>query len=61
MYDPETNEVAPFEDFMGSHGGIGGPQTHPFAVVPVEWPEPSEPIVGVEAMHRALQGWLGER
>ncbi len=61
MYDPETNEVAPFEDFMGSHGGIGGPQTHPFAVVPIEWPEPAEPIVGVEAMHHALQGWLGER
>ncbi len=60
MYDPEVNEVAPFEEFMGSHGGLGGPQTKPFAVVPSEWSEPDGPIVGVEAMHEALRGWLGE-
>jgi uncharacterized membrane protein YvlD (DUF360 family) len=58
MYDPATDEVAPFEEFMGSHGGLGGPQMHPFAVVPTEWPEPAAPIVGVEAMHEALRGWL---
>ena len=29
MYDPEANEVAPFEEFMGSHGGLGGWQSHP--------------------------------
>jgi uncharacterized membrane protein YvlD (DUF360 family) len=60
MYDPAANEVAPFEEFMGSHGGLGGPQTKPFAVVPSEWSEPDGPIVGVEAMHEALRGWLGE-
>ncbi len=60
MYDPGTDEVAPFEEFMGSHGGLGGPQTKPFAVVPAEWSEPQAPIVGVEAMHAALRGWLGE-
>ncbi|HEY7267819.1 MAG TPA: phage holin family protein, partial [Solirubrobacterales bacterium] len=27
MYDPEANEVAPFEEFMGSHGGLGGWQS----------------------------------
>jgi uncharacterized membrane protein YvlD (DUF360 family) len=60
MYDPEADEVAPFEEFMGSHGGLGGAQSHPFAVVPSGWsPEPPE-IVGVEAMHAALQTWLGE-
>jgi hypothetical protein len=58
VYDPAADEVAPFEDFMGSHGGLGGPQTHPFAVLPAAWPEPSRPIVGVEAMHAALRGWL---
>jgi uncharacterized membrane protein YvlD (DUF360 family) len=56
----ESNEVAPVEEFMGSHGGLGGWQSHPFALVPSEWSEPSEPIVGVEAMHRALRGWLAE-
>jgi uncharacterized membrane protein YvlD (DUF360 family) len=60
MYDPATDEVAPFEEFMGSHGGLGGPQMHPFAVVPSEWPEPAAPIVGVEAMHAALRDWLAQ-
>jgi Type I phosphodiesterase / nucleotide pyrophosphatase len=60
MYDPEADEVAPFEEFMGSHGGLGGSQSHPFAVVPSAWsPEPPD-IVGVEAMHAALRTWLGE-
>jgi hypothetical protein len=59
MYDPRTDEVAPFEEFMGSHGGLGGPQTRPFAVVPAAWREPAAPIVGVEAMHEALREWLG--
>jgi hypothetical protein len=45
---------------MGSHGGLGGPQMHPFAVVPTEWPEPAAPIVGVEAMHEALRDWLAQ-
>jgi uncharacterized membrane protein YvlD (DUF360 family) len=60
MYDPAADEVAPFEDFMGSHGGLGGPQMKPFAVVPTEWSEPVEPIVGVEAMHEVLRDWLAQ-
>jgi uncharacterized membrane protein YvlD (DUF360 family) len=60
MYDPSANEVAPFEEFMGSHGGLGGPQTRPFAVVPAEWSEPPAAIVGVQAMHEALRDWLAE-
>jgi uncharacterized membrane protein YvlD (DUF360 family) len=59
MYDSAVQEVAPFEEFMGSHGGLGGPQTKPFALIPSEWSEPAEPIVGVEAMHEALREWLG--
>jgi len=58
MYDPDTEEVAPFEEFMGSHGGLGGPQTRPFAVVPADWAQPPQPIVGVEQMHAALRRWL---
>jgi uncharacterized membrane protein YvlD (DUF360 family) len=59
-YDPVTDEVGPFEEFMGSHGGLGGPQMRPLAVVPVSWSQPAEPIVGDEAMHRTLRGWLTE-
>jgi uncharacterized membrane protein YvlD (DUF360 family) len=58
LYDPEAREIAPFEEFMGSHGGLGGPQMKPFAVLPSEWADPGEPIVGVEAMHAALMRWL---
>jgi uncharacterized membrane protein YvlD (DUF360 family) len=58
VYDPATGEVAPFEEFMGSHGGLGGPQTHPFAVVPAGWSDPAAPVVGVEAMHELLRDWL---
>ena len=60
MYDPTCEEVAPFEEFMGSHGGLGGPQTKPFAVIPVQWSEPAKPIVGVEAMHEQLRDWLAD-
>jgi uncharacterized membrane protein YvlD (DUF360 family) len=60
MYDPEANEVAPFEEFMGSHGGLGGWQSHPFALVPAAWTEPEKPIVGSRAMHDTIRGWLTE-
>jgi len=60
MYDPEANEIAPFEEFMGSHGGLGGWQSRPFALIPSAWSEPPAPIVGVEAMHHAIRGWLQE-
>ena len=60
MYDPEANEVAPFEEFMGSHGCLGGWQARPFAMVPATWSEPTLPIVGVRAMHETLRGWLTE-
>ena len=58
VFDPDANEVAPFEEFMGSHGGLGGWQAHPFALVPVSWDAPAEPIVGVRAMHEALRAWM---
>jgi uncharacterized membrane protein YvlD (DUF360 family) len=60
VYDPEANEVAPFEEFMGSHGGLGGWQSRPFALVPAGWSEPQKPIVGVRAMHEVIRGWLTE-
>ena len=59
-YDPDEDEVGPFEEFMGSHGGLGGPQMKPVAVVPTSWSEPTAPIVGDEAMHHTLRAWLAE-
>jgi len=59
-YDPAADEVQPFEDFMGSHGGLGGMQMHPFAVVPAQWSEPAAPIVGARQMHLQLKRWMAE-
>jgi uncharacterized membrane protein YvlD (DUF360 family) len=53
--DPVTEEVASFEPLIGCHGGFGGPQTRPFLAVPREWPQPTEPIVGGEAVNALIR------
>src|SRR5215211_8475898 len=59
-YWPETGEVAAFEELVGSHGGLGGPQSYPFVLVPRDWALPKEPIIGAEAMHRQMRRWLAD-
>ena len=59
-YDPELDEVAAFEHQVGSHGSLGGPQTHPFVLYPADLAAPDEPILGSPALHRVLKGWLAE-
>lgn len=60
IYDPVTNEVCAFEAQVGSHGGLGGPQTHPFLLYPADLSAPTEPIDGAVAIHRILKSWLAE-
>ncbi|MAT07047.1 MAG: hypothetical protein CL424_18595 [Acidimicrobiaceae bacterium] len=57
-YDPETNELPAFEHQVGSHGALGGPQTHPFVLHPVELPVPAERVRSAPELHRVLKGWL---
>jgi uncharacterized membrane protein YvlD (DUF360 family) len=57
-YWPEEDEVAAFEELVGSHGGMGGSQSRPFVLYPSSWPMPSEPIFGAVAMHRQIRRWL---
>jgi uncharacterized membrane protein YvlD (DUF360 family) len=59
-YWEETDEVAAFEELVGSHGGMGGEQSHPFALAPAGWAMPGEPIVGAETMHGLMRRWLAE-
>jgi uncharacterized membrane protein YvlD (DUF360 family) len=59
-YWADTDEVAAFEELVGSHGGMGGTQSHPFAIVPAEWKLPDEPVIGAPAMHRLMRGWLAD-
>jgi uncharacterized membrane protein YvlD (DUF360 family) len=54
----DTGEVAAFEELVGSHGGMGGTQSHPFVLHPAELPWPEAPVVGAEHVHRILRGWL---
>ena len=39
-YWADTDEVAAFEELVGSHGGMGGGQSFPFALVPADWRRP---------------------
>jgi len=59
-YWRETDEVAAFEELVGSHGGMGGGQSFPFAVVPAEWRLPDGPVVGAEALHAHFRTWLAD-
>ena len=58
QYDPELGEVAAFEELIGSHGGLGGMQTKPFILHPIDW-ELDEPVpLGAPAIYRNLRRWL---
>jgi hypothetical protein len=56
--DPGTDEVAAFEELIGSHGGMGGWQTQPCLVYPAAWPAPEGRLMGAPAVHRQLKRWI---
>jgi hypothetical protein len=57
VYDGDLDEVAAFEELVGSHGGMGGPQNRPFVLAPAELPFGPEPLVGAPAVHQQLRAW----
>ncbi len=59
FYDPDLEQGCAFEELISFHGGLGGPQTRPFVLCPVELPLPPDPIVGAAAVHKLLSGWRG--
>ncbi|MEU9252208.1 phage holin family protein [Streptomyces sp. NPDC048270] len=59
-YDPRTGAVHAFEEQIGSHGGLGGEQGHPFLMWPTELSDPGGELVGAEAVHGVLRRWLRE-
>jgi uncharacterized membrane protein YvlD (DUF360 family) len=59
QYDAELGEVAAFEELIGSHGGLGGPQTEPFILHPVEWQLDEEIPLGAPVIYRNIRRWLG--
>jgi len=57
--DPDTQEVAAFEELVGSHGGLGGWQTSAFVLHPADWLWPVDGrIVGAPALYGRLVAWL---
>ena len=56
--DPVTDEVAAFEELVGSHGGIGGWQTRAFVLHPADWLAEEARLVGAPAVHDQLVAWL---
>ncbi|HSC02997.1 MAG TPA: phage holin family protein [Solirubrobacteraceae bacterium] len=57
FYDPELEQGCAFEELISFHGGLGGPQTQPFILHPVELPSPADPLVGAAAVHDLLIDW----
>ena len=57
FYDPDLDEGCAFEELISFHGGMGGLQTRPFILAPVEFTLPDQKIVGAAHVHELLQGW----
>ena len=57
FYDPELEQGCAFEELISFHGGLGGPQTRPFILYPVELPMPARRIVGAAGVHDLISGW----
>jgi uncharacterized membrane protein YvlD (DUF360 family) len=57
FYDQQVDEGCAFEELISFHGGMGGPQTRPFILSPVDLPLPEQPIVGAASVHEVLARW----
>jgi uncharacterized membrane protein YvlD (DUF360 family) len=60
FYDSEVDEGAAFEGLIGFHGGLGGPQCHPFVLAPADLAQPTRPLVGARAIHDLFTTWLSD-
>jgi uncharacterized membrane protein YvlD (DUF360 family) len=59
LFDEPSGEVAAFEEQLGSHGGLGGEQSHAFVMHPSEW-RIDAPVIGAVALHEQIRRWLGD-
>jgi len=57
FYDHELDEGCAFEELISFHGGMGGLQTRPFILAPVDLELPGEPLVGAASVHALLSSW----
>lgn len=59
-YWSDTDEVAAFEEQLGSHGGIGGEQSRPFILYPSELDPGTDCLVGAEQVYQVFRRWIEE-
>ena len=57
-YWENLQEVAAFEELVGSHGGMGGLQQFPFLLVPADLVVPEEIMLGPGRVHAQMRVWL---
>lgn len=56
-YDPLSGRLTGFENQIGHHGGVGGPQSFPFLMFPSKFDDRALPIVGSEPLNDLLMSW----
>jgi putative membrane protein len=54
-YDPAKRWVIGFDELVGAHGGVGGPQTQPFLIYPAGWTDEAPELVGSVEVHQFLK------
>ena len=60
FYDAALETGCAFEELISFHGGIGGPQTRPFILHPVELEVPEAELIGAAAVHDVLAAWRAQ-
>jgi hypothetical protein len=48
----DREQVVVLEEQLSSHGGLGGPQTEPFVILPASWRTRPGDLCSPEALHR---------
>lgn len=56
-FDPQTEELAGFENQVSHHGGLGGPQNRPFVLYPATLPYDGKPVIWATGLYKLLRGW----
>jgi hypothetical protein len=59
FFNSEKDEGCAFEELIGFHGGLGGTQTQPFILHPVELEVDTE-LIGAASVYRICKDWLNE-
>jgi len=56
-YDAQAQEVQTFEEMVGAHGGLGGPQCSAFLLAPEDLPMPDTALTSAEEIYQLFVDW----